>query len=277
MDEIVLIPLLIEWVILVTIATASLLVNNSWIYSRPNLGLALWFGGFATSGLATLVALGLSFKLAFEAWQSASLDPANSNIWATIFASFAPWVLIALGGVSTALVTQKIDSVTEPTGSVARGADHLGVPSRQHRGMDVYVLNLPVSLVFSLGKASGQQSGRIVISQTAIERLTKPELQAVLDHEYWHLAKSHAMVGNAAKLIRTLSFRVVASRLLEREVSTLLELEADRYSGKQNGKHVVADAIRKLHPGQPDRELSLRLAQLEQVESAATKKQNQRS
>jgi Zn-dependent protease with chaperone function len=268
MNEIVLIPLLVEWVILVTITTASVLVDNKSIYARPKLGLALWFAGFATSGLATIVALALSFKLAFEAWQQASL---NQNIWVTIFASFAPWLLIAIGGISIALVSQKIDSVAQPAGAVARGADHLGSPSWQHRGMDVYELDIPVPLVFALGRERGIREGRIIVTKPVLQQLDQSELVAVLDHEYWHIAKNHTLASGAAKLIRLLSFKVVASRLLEREVSHLLELEADRFSARENTKAVLASAIRKLHSGNLDRELRLRLAQLEHVERTATK------
>ncbi|MEN9956810.1 MAG: hypothetical protein RIR46_418, partial [Actinomycetota bacterium] len=42
------IPLLIEWVLVVTIATPFALVNNRFVYAHPRFGLTLWFTAFTT-------------------------------------------------------------------------------------------------------------------------------------------------------------------------------------------------------------------------------------
>jgi Zn-dependent protease with chaperone function len=266
MNPIALIALLLEWVMLVSVAAASVFTNNTWLYRRPHLGVILWFAAFATAGVATALAVFIAFSSAFEAW----LATDSNDPWVAIAASFAPWLMLAIGGISLALVTQKMEQNLEPNTRQKADALKLLPPSDSYKSIPIITVPTDEPLALSFGKSADAEHSGILISQGALDLLTDDELLAVLEHEYFHLKSRHWLPSSAAKVISLLSFRVITSRLLAREVSLLLELAADKHSATKHNRTALRSALIKLAGESPNRELRLRLAHLQDIEGTAT-------
>jgi hypothetical protein len=168
------IPLLIEWVLVVTIATPFALVNNRFVYAHPRFGLTLWFTAFTTSALALLTALGLAVWSIFDTYATLQNVSGAADFWPSIASSFAPWLLLAFGGISLALITQRL----EPLGSLDATAPTSitgGSTLRMHRGVRVVVVELAVVLAFSLGRSITSTDAQIVVTRQTIAQLTEAE------------------------------------------------------------------------------------------------------
>ncbi len=252
------IPLLIEWVLVVTIATPFALVNNRFVYAHPRFGLTLWFTAFTTSALALLTALGLAVWSIFDTYATLQTVSGASDFWPSIASSFAPWLLLAFGGISLALITQRL----EPLGSLDATAPTSitgGSTLRMHRGVRVVVVELPFVLAFSLGRSITSTDAQIVVTRQTIAQLTEAELEAVLDHEFYHLKARHQLCNGLVKLLSLLTSRLLTTRLMTRETELLFELAADRFAAKQRGPSATGAALRLLLGQRSDRTSVIRL------------------
>jgi Zn-dependent protease with chaperone function len=260
MVQLVWIPLLFEWVMLVTLVTTFGLANNRYFYQRPSIGIALWFGGFISAGSAVVISLVISLLVALASWQQPRQLTTWQQVVGALAISMAPWLLLALGGISVALVSLKLESNLALDGQEPRNPKILGVPTFHHRSIPVFKIDLGVPLALAVGK--NLKDGQIVISSAALTQLTDSELRAVLEHEYFHLRRNHSFASRITKLVRQLTFRIMASRLLQTEVDLLLELAADKFAAKSTSSTIMSDALTKMHAGVSSRELRIRLSQL---------------
>lgn len=260
-DLLVALPLLIEWVLIVTITTPFALVDSPFVYTHPRFGIAMWFAAFTSSAGAMLAAIGLAVWSVFETYATLQRVDSVENVFLSIILSFAPWVLLALGGISLALITQRL----EPLGNGEAEAPNSisgGSTIRIHRGVRVVVVDLPVVLVFSLGRSTTSADAQIVVTRQTFAQLTEVELDAVLDHEFYHLKARHPLWNGIVKVLALLTSRLLTTRLMTREIELLLELAADRYAAKQNGSVAVASALRKLLGSNTSRQAKHRLRYL---------------
>ena len=226
-----LIPIAIEWVILVTTLAPIVLVGR--FYARPKLGLTLWFGSLLTSGLSAAVALGVAFSSVFSTYTKLLESPFGSTDWqSTLLVSFAPWLILAISGIALALVNQRL----EPLVRVARESkpliDAAVKPWMNFEGYEVCKIELPILLATTARR-------RILISGAAAEALDELELQAVLWHEVGHIRGRHNALKQLASLVRLLSPWLTASRALVLEVDRLAEFDADNYALR----HVQSDLL----------------------------------
>jgi Zn-dependent protease with chaperone function len=226
-----LIPIAIEWVILVTTIAPVVLVGR--FDSRPRLGLTLWFGSLLSSGLAAAIALAVAFSSIFSTYAKLLDSPFGSTDWqSTLVVSFAPWLILAISGIALALINQRL----EPLINVARESKPLidaAVKSwMTFEGHEVCTIELPISL-------AATARGRILISKVAAEALDEPELRAVLWHELGHIRGRHNALKQLASLVRLLSPWLTASRALVLEVDRLAEFDADVYALR----HVESDLL----------------------------------
>ena len=90
-------------------------------------------------------------------------------------------------------------------------------------GTPVFVVQLP----FAYALATNRE---ILISQFAVDHLSKNELEAVLWHELGHVKFKHFSLKRLARLIAALSSRLAASRAMVAEVERLCEIAADKYA-----------------------------------------------
>lgn len=102
-------------------------------------------------------------------------------------------------------------------------------------------LEYPEPVAYSL--ASGTSRPVIVASRGLVDRLSAPDLAAVLDHERAHLrGRHHLLVGLAEALAAALP-RLPLMRASPVLVRTLVELAADRVAARLHGPATVRAAL----------------------------------
>lgn len=228
-----LIPIAIEWVILVTTLAPLVLVGR--FDARPKLGLTIWFGSLLSSGLAAAIALTVAISSIFTTYAKLLDSPFGSTDWkSTLLVSFAPWIILAISGVALALINQQL----EPLISVARESkpliDAASKPWMTFEGHEVFTIELPIFLAATV-------RGRVLISKVAAEALDEHELQAVLRHEVGHIRGRHNALKQLASLVRLLSPWLTASKALVLEVDRLAEFDADRFATKRIDEKVLRE------------------------------------
>jgi Zn-dependent protease with chaperone function len=216
------IPIAVEWVILVTTAAPLLLVGR--FDKTPRLGLTVWFAAFLSSGLATALAIGIAIASIFETYLKLVANPVGSAGWlATLAVSFAPWLILAISGIALALANQRLEPILANAREVSPLLDAALRPWMTFQGYQVMRIELPI-MVAAVAR------GQIFISTTASRTLRESELHAVLWHEIGHLRGGHNLLKQLAGFVRSLSPWLVASKALVNEVTRLSEIDADRFA-----------------------------------------------
>jgi len=224
------IPIAIEWVILVTTA-APMLVGR--FDRRPRLGLTLWFAAFLSSGLAAATAIAIAVASVFETYLNLLAEPLGSAGWLTVLGvSFAPWFILAISGVALALTNQRLEPILASARDLGPQLDSAMRPWMTFQGYQVMRIELPI-MVAAVAR------GKILVSTSAAHGLRENELHAVLWHEIGHLRGGHNQLKQLAGFVQSLSPWLVASQALVNEVSRLAELDADRFALR----HVEAELL----------------------------------
>ena len=217
-----LIPLAIEWVILVTTLAPIVLVGR--FTNRANLGITIWFATFLSAGFATLIAIGISVWGYVQTVESLNYSEFGSPTWwLELLMSFAPWFALAVGGVTLALVNQRIEPMLNTARAVTPLLNLSKIPMRTFFGVAVSTVELPFAYAFATGN-------EILLSNFVINHLSKDELDAVLWHEFYHVRRKHFWLKRLARIIRVLSPRIAASRALVSEIEKLIEYSADAFA-----------------------------------------------
>lgn len=226
------IPIALEWVILVTTVAPLMLVGR--FDRRPKLGLVVWFAALLSSGMATALALGVAIWSIHDTYLTLAANPPGTSGWlATFGISFAPWVILAISGIALALVNQRIEPLIAGTRSTTPLLDSALRPWMNFDGHRVMQIELPVMF-------AAVARGKILVSTTAARSLRESELHAVLWHEVGHLRGQHNRLKMLATFVRTLSPWLVASRALVDEVDRLSEIDADQFALR----HVAEELLR---------------------------------
>ena len=216
------IPIAVEWVVLVTTAAPLLLVGR--FDKTPRLGLTVWFAAFLSSGLATALAIGIAIASIFDTYLKLVANPVGSADWlATLAVSFAPWLILAISGIALALANQRLEPILANAREVSPLLDAALMPWMTFQGYQVMRIELPIMV-------AAVSRGKILISTTAARTLRESELHAVLWHEIGHLRGRHNQLKQLAGFVRSLSPWFVASQALVNEVHRLAELDADRFA-----------------------------------------------
>ena len=231
------IPVAIEWVILVTTAAPLLLVGR--FNKAPKLGLAIWFTAFLSSGLATLLAITVAIASIFETYLKLSAEPLGSAGWlATLGISFAPWFILAISGIALALINQRVEPLISTARSLAPMLDAALRPWMNFNGYRVLQIELPVMVAAVV-------RGKILVSTTAGRSLRESELHALLWHEIGHLRGRHNQLKQLAGFIRSVSPWLIASQALVNEVDRLSEIDADRFALKHVDRALLISTRKK--------------------------------
>lgn len=231
------IPLAIEWLILITALMPRLLVGM--FYNTPRFGLFLWFTYFASSVIASAVAIGVTIWALSEyielLWGSSSVE-------LEMFNHLGLWALVAVSGIAIALLNLK----TEPLivkASIAR--KELASASEffdQFQSVPILKIVFPVPLAF-VAKLDGRDS--ILVSDSALSDLNQAELEAMYWHELGHIRGRHNLVRAFVKAVALLTPILSASKLFDSETEKLTEIIADRYAKKHVDEAVLASARAK--------------------------------
>lgn len=221
-------PILMEWVLLITISTPAALANRAICRRNPRLALTLWFTAFLSAGIAAAAALGISVWVVFETWLSLNHNTAGSLQWFEALAvSFLPWLFLALGGIAMALASQRLTPELSAAKNLSATLSQGLRPTDEFAGYSVAILEVPVLVAFTTRL---KRKPLIVISRAATQMLTQSEVEAVLWHEVGHIRGRHNALRRIANLVCTLAPFVPASEFLRQEVFQLTELEADRWA-----------------------------------------------
>jgi Zn-dependent protease with chaperone function len=218
------IPIAIEWVIMVTSAAPILLLGR---FERiPRFGLRVWFAALLSSGLATVLAVGIAVASIFDTYLKLSAAHLGSSGWlATLGVSFAPWLILAISGIALAITNHRLEPILANAREVGPLLATAARPWRSFHGHQVKLIELPIFV-------AGVVSGTILVSTAAERALTSEELDAVLWHEVGHLRGRHNQLKRLAGFVQTLSPWLVASQALVNEVHRLAELDADQFATK---------------------------------------------
>lgn len=103
----------------------------------------------------------------------------------------------------------------------------------------VWLLDRPEPAAYCM---PGRRFG-IVVTRGALDRLTGPELRAVLAHERAHLRGRHHLLVTWARLLDTAFPRVPLLRAAADEVPELVEWAADDRAAQETGPHALAHAL----------------------------------
>ncbi len=217
MESIFLIVVLVEYVLLVTTAAPMFLVAR--FNKRPSLGIAAWFALFFSVILASIVSIGLASWSIFETYVRLQT---GEDIWFTLLASIAPWALLGFAGILVALANQKL----APLFTQGKRADYLSLiaPNERFKYRRAKVYELDVPGYFAFTKNLG-----IYLTKAAFD-LPQPQLQAILRHEYGHIALGHQKLKRVTALAIQLMPWFAVSRAFSKEVERLGELAADNYA-----------------------------------------------
>ncbi|MEY4019613.1 MAG: hypothetical protein RLZZ590_913, partial [Actinomycetota bacterium] len=231
----ILIPIALEWVILVTTLAPIFLPSRRLFLKFPNLGLFTWFFALLSAGIAALTASAVMAWSIIETWVSLEANPTGSAGWFAVFwASFAPWLILAAAGISLAVINLRI----EPLVAVAKQTQPMfeGALRPIQTFMGIEVLEIPLQIVVAFTR-----NNQIVLSTQVRSVLTDTQFEAVLWHELAHVKAGHNRLKRLAGFVRTLSPRLAASKALVFEVDRLCELAADKVALR----HVEATTLQE--------------------------------
>jgi Zn-dependent protease with chaperone function len=239
-----LLPLCVEWVILVT----TLVPMLAWRFgdSRPNLAIGALFSTLGSAVVATALALLLASSSVLDLWSRLSAEPASQHRTAAILpallTAMAPWALLALAGITIAIVNLRI----EPAISAAK-ALHPRLASAvevtgEFGGVLIGVVTAATALSFTT-KIAGKQC--IVVSSAALATLTDAELEAVYWHELGHIRGRHNSLKLVAQALQQVVPRIAASRVLVARLDALAELAADNFALKHVNRQTLLAARAK--------------------------------
>jgi Zn-dependent protease with chaperone function len=234
-SPLVLVPIAIELTLVVT--TIAPLTFKGRFSKFPSVGISLWLTSFLVAFVSTVIAIVVSVWSIFDTWQA--MHNHVRPMWQTILFSFAPWIVLALGGISMALFVQKIEPVLELR-QVDKPVNNL--PSDfllDFQGIEVRVIRVKVWFAFTEG--SGKRS-IIYVSSEVKQSLTEKEFEALLWHEYMHAKFHHNTVKAIVRLIRHLGGIVLASRILSLEIDRLCEQAADNFAIRRTSAEALSAA-----------------------------------
>jgi Zn-dependent protease with chaperone function len=221
--------LLIEWVLLVTLAAPLFLVGK--FRKTPTLGICIWLFALASSLIAVIWGVWISVFSIFNTYTQLRNE---EDLVTILVASFAPWILLALAGILLTVANQRLAGFFEVAGPIGLLA---GKFVRHFEGVEVMELSVPG--YFALAK-----DGKIYLSPDVLG-LEDSDLQAILTHEIAHIKLGHEQIKKLAYIAYRLFPKIAASRALVSEVNQLCEIAADKRAEKRFPKEKL-DRLRKL-------------------------------
>lgn len=242
--------MLTNWVVAFTYFAPLALRGRAWLYKRPRLGLALWLSLFSGSVLAAVAAIGLAVFSAFENWMTMHRDGFNGGWLPALIAGFAPWAILAAGGILMAIASTKFEQLYSKAAEL--DPDLLGGRQVGERsGFKLFEIPLDIAYIGCSGATRS-----VVYASGIFSVLNADEFEAALAHEVAHLRARHPQMLSFVRWVGRLFSAFKASAILESEVYLLCELAADRGVGDQGS---LRSGLEKI-VGHEDLEVRIRLS-----------------
>jgi Zn-dependent protease with chaperone function len=202
------------------------------------------------SFLASLTAIGIALYSVVATWLTLGQTRAGSADWLqALLASFAPWLILAGGGILASIANRKIEGI------FANESTRIPVLNQMTRVGEIsgfQIVELPIDYAY-IGASASE---KLVVQTTGLRDILTPvELAACQRHEAAHLQKHHARIVGAAFFLNRLLGVFAASKAMLTELQLLSELEADNAAGDNTS---LMSALEKMN-AHPSRETSVRL------------------
>ena len=262
-----LIALLMEWVVLVTTAAPLVMHSARFAGRLPRLAIAIWFTSFAVAGACVIAALAIAAISVLDFWRYLEMqkDSPERTGWAFAL-SFVPWLLLALSGVTLALINQSLEPLIAHRKVLSDSLENL--PSRQieapnsilPRKVELHEIQLRAPLAFS--SSDSREHHRIVVSSGLTDLMNAGELAAVIRHEIAHINQGHQRLKSFALFVARLTPTLVASKLFQLELNRLSEFAADDAVVSSGLGDDLLNALTKICEARPSQLVSQRLARL---------------
>ena len=231
-----------ELVLLLTLGSPLVLVGR--FNKKPQLGIVVWLLTFCSALVALVAIVTLLVRAVIESYENLNAAPLGSYGWSEAFVvSFLPWMLLALAGITLAQINQIVAPLLERARSTRALIELAGARKRTIAGMDIVELNVPAPFA---AIARVRAVPTVVITKSAIDRLTSDELSAVIEHERAHLRLRHLEAKAVANAALALAPWLATSRLMRQEVERLCELAADDLTLTRLSPDSLAQARAKL-------------------------------
>lgn len=215
-----LIPLAFEWIALITLFAP--LVLSGKFRNRPNLGLVLWFASFLSAGVAGVVLIFALIESVISTWLKLHANPNGTEVWwQALLSGFAPWLFLAVAGISLALLNLRLAPLIESKREVSPLANLASVAVDEFRGHPVRLVEVPIDHAFTDGRA-------IYVSGPLWQKSNPDERQRILLHEAEHIRLRHPQLKRVVQAIYLLTPKFAASNFLQSEVNELTEIIARR-------------------------------------------------
>ena len=243
----ILLPLAVEWVILVTTLVPLVVRPGRGLPSRhPNIAIFAMFSALGSAVLATALAILIAMQSVFALWQELSQSPADhrsaEKTLLAIGASFGPWILLAAAGITIAILNQRLEPHIQSARSLAPQVESLLTRRGTFEGIDYYSVESTAQLAFTT-RTRGRHS--IVLSTHTLATLTEQQLDAVLWHELGHIRLGHFWLKFAARTLAAITPRIVASRVLVERLEDLAEAAADNFAARRVDRTLLVETREK--------------------------------
>ncbi|MEY4450312.1 MAG: hypothetical protein RLZZ304_687 [Actinomycetota bacterium] len=239
-----LLPLCVEWVILVT----SLVPLVGWRggNKHPNIAIFALFAALASAIVAALTAMVLAAFSVADLWTALAAEPVSEHDAGTVvralFAAMAPWALLALAGITIAIVNLRIEPALQAARELHPRLEAAITPAADFQGVATGIVRAPAVLSFTT-RTAGRAT--ILLSSRAIDVLTDAEREAVLWHELGHIRGRHNALKLVAQALRQVAPRIAASAVLVDRLETLCEVAADNFAAKHVNRQTLMTARAK--------------------------------
>jgi beta-lactamase regulating signal transducer with metallopeptidase domain len=139
--------------------------------------------------------------------------------------------------VATDRLTERVKTLALPTGArVAAAAERTGLSGR----IDVVASERPFSFTY------GVVSPRVAVSHGLVELMSDDELDAVLEHERYHVRNGDPLKILITRTLRPALFLLPALKDLDARYVAGRELAADRLAVQRSGRQPLVGALAKV-------------------------------
>jgi Zn-dependent protease with chaperone function len=241
--------------------TAPRVLSGAWSIRHPRAGLLAWHVVIATVVLSTLAAALLA---AHDAWTplaalllgTAPTAGSHPTLGAAVLGHEWNASLVVVSALTLRILLMAVRRLrrTRLERAHVRAAVAALSPAPLPRPYeDVSIIGLPEPTAFCVPGRHPQ----IVISQSAMLRLSDDQLGAVVSHERAHLRHRHAAWATWATLLADSFPRWSLTRAYARAVPRLHEMQADDLAAKASGGRVVTASLLALAAPHPSGALAM--------------------